>query len=365
MIYFFAQIEDFSSGFEILSQSSQLSRETFESWNNLWQSSVSADSALWQALVTVGTTLALVSILYLALTDIADSVKKQDWRSLYASFIFPVAVMFFLSNNGFLLAETAKGIRQFGVMQVRSISDIQLANMTFQQAQEQIRIGAVTSSELKALYSECQELTGNEFSECWQSKNDLAGEIIAEAEGQMIDTDTNGVLQYIQSLGDRLVSNNLISIVTDFEGYIEDRTIENVKFLLYALQWAFINTVEMSLILTVLFLPISLGVSMVNIQARLIIANLTGIIALFGIQLAYNLIIGLVAIVLVEATGNIFSEVPFVMFLSLFAPLLSVVIAGGGGLALYQTSVRSIGQVATTGLMVTKVGMIMSRSKGS
>lgn len=364
MVQFFAQIEDYSAGFEILNQSSELSKNTFQSWNNLWESAVAADSSLWQAVVTVGITLALVSIIYLALTDIAEAVKKQDWYSLYASFILPIIIMFFLSNNGFLLAKTAKLVRQFGVSQVSSISEIQLANMTFQQAQEQIRIGSVASSELKALYAECQSLTGSEFKNCWEGKNDLAGEIIAAAEGQLLDTENNGVQQYLKSFGDRLVSNNLISIVTDFEGYVQDRTIETVRFLLYALQWAFINTVEMSLILTTLFLPISLGLSMVNIQGKLVIANLTGIATLFGIQFAYNLILGLVAIVLVESTGSIFNEVPFVMFLSLFAPLLSIALAGGGGLALYQTTVRSVGQVASMSLMVTRMGMVAARSKG-
>ena len=360
----FAQIEDYSAGFEILNQSSELSKKTFQSWNNLWESAVSADSALWQTVVSVGITLALISIIYLALTDIAEAVKKQDWYSLYASFILPIIIMFFLSNNGFLLAETAKLVRQFGVTQVSSISEIQLANMTFQQAQEQIRIGSVASSELKALYAECQSLTGSEFKDCWQGKNDLAGEIIAAAEGQMLDTENNGVQQYLRSFGERLVSNNLISIVTDFEGYVQDRTIETVRFLLYALQWAFINTVEMSLILTTLFLPISLGISMVNIQGKLILANLVGIATLFGIQFAYNLILGLVAIVLVESTGSIFNEVPFVIFLSLFAPLLSIALAGGGGLALYQTTVRGVGQVASMSLMVTRMGMVATRSKG-
>jgi hypothetical protein len=47
-------------------------------------------------------------------------------------------------------------------------------------------------------------------------------------------------------------------------------------------------------------------------------------------------VVGLTAVVLVKSGAELVSDVAFLFFLSIFAPGLAVLVAGGGGFALYN-----------------------------
>ncbi len=79
-----------------------------------------------------------------------------------------------------------------------------------------------------------------------------------------------------------------------------------------------------------------MGLSLLPFQGRPIFAWLTGFISLLGAQLGYNILVGLVAAVVVRSGGEIVTDITFAAFLSIFAPALSILIARGGGIALYN-----------------------------
>lgn len=79
-----------------------------------------------------------------------------------------------------------------------------------------------------------------------------------------------------------------------------------------------------------------MGLSLLPLQGRPIWAWATGFLSLFGVQLGYNIIVGLAAVVLVNSGAELASDVAFLFFISIFAPGLALLIAGGGGIALYN-----------------------------
>jgi hypothetical protein len=151
-------------------------------------------------------------------------------------------------------------------------------------------------------------------------------------------------------------------LTTDPGSVFRDNAVPIIRFILYALQWGFVNILEAALLLTALFAPISLGLSLLPLQGRPIWAWLTGFITLFGIQLGYNIVVGLTAVVLVKSGAALVSDVAFLFFLSIFAPGLAILVAGGGGVALYNgisSNVKSLIDVFSNAIgTVTSIALM-------
>jgi hypothetical protein len=109
-----------------------------------------------------------------------------------------------------------------------------------------------------------------------------------------------------------------------------------IRFVLSSMQWGFVNILEAALLLTATFAPIAMGLSLLPFQGRPILAWLIGFISLLGVQLGYTIIVGLAAIVVVNSNGELVTDVAFLFFLSVFAPLLAVIVSSGGGITLYR-----------------------------
>ena len=116
-----------NNAFQIVSQSIDLARNTAEAWNTVWVETFDRlDGGLWGGLVNLGLVLAAVSILFVAVTTGREIIEKQSWTELVNMFVWPLVIMFFLGNNGNLLAKTVLTIRNFGHAQVSQVLQIQL-----------------------------------------------------------------------------------------------------------------------------------------------------------------------------------------------------------------------------------------------
>ena len=322
----------------------------------------------------LGLVLAAASVLFLALTSGKEILEKQSWSELVSVFIWPLVIVMFLGSNGHALARTTLFIRNLGYAQVQSILDLQLGEMTFRNAVSQVGISTAARQSLETLYSECQGMVGAELVTCWDEKADRARAIIEQAEAQ-----ARTPLDGLQTLGDLLINRPLIGsigqVITnpqdgirnfgnnfDLAGsFFKNALIPIIRLILSSLQWAFVNMLEAALLLTALFGPIALGLSLLPLQGRPIWAWLTGFISLFGVQLGYNIIVGLVAVVVVRAGGELATDIAFLAFLSIFSPALALLIAGGGGIALYNgisNNVKSVIDFASSAVgAVTRIAI--------
>lgn len=359
----------------IVTQALALSRNTAQEWNIIWTITLDPlDGGLWGGLVRLGLVLAAASVLFLALTTGKEIIEKQSWSELVSIFIWPLIIMLFLGNNGNALAQTTLFVRNFGYTQVQGVLDLQLGELTFRNAVSQVGISTAARQALENLYSECQGLVGTELIECWDEKADRAQEIIDEAEAQ-----ARTPLRGLRILGDLLINRRLVGaigevIVNPEEGiqnfgsnanlagsFFKNALIPIIRLILSSLQWAFVNMLEAALLLTALFGPIALGMSLLPLQGRPIWAWLTGFISLFGVQLGYNIIVGLVAVVVVRSGGELATDIAFLAFLSIFSPALALLVAGGGGVALYNgisNNVKSVIDFASNAIgAVTRIAI--------
>jgi hypothetical protein len=114
-----------------------------------------------------------------------------------------------------------------------------------------------------------------------------------------------------------------------------------------------------SQIMTATFSPIALGLSLLPLGSKPIWAWASGFISLFGVQLGYNIVVGLAATVIVSAGAQSASDLAFLAFISIFAPALALLIAGGGGVALYtgiNNRVPALLNAAFDGVIAVAIG---------
>ena len=276
-----------------LQNSFYLTENTLDAWMSIWDQAIfdSQNSILWIALVTLGFTLAGLSILYVSITQGKEAIEKQNWSEIVKLFIWPLIIVLFLGNNGFLLSESVKFIRIIGLNQVQNVLEIQTVGMTFNHALSHINITNAAREEIEAILYECQRLQNQELIDCLTRNQPLVEAVIQEAEQQ-----NGGILQSLRDLGAAI--SNIIATpgqaAQDLPGFLfRNAAFPILRAVLAAVQWAFVNILEASLILTATFAPVAIGLSLLPLQTKPIVAWLIGFMSLIGIQLGYNIVIGI------------------------------------------------------------------------
>lgn len=314
---------------EMLTNSLQLLQNTVESWNELWNEIFDPANALWASLNAFGLTLAGLSLLYTSIKELSQILQESSWSKLASLFIIPIAVVIFLSGGGRLAAHSVRIVRAIGYNQVSSMMQQQVNGQTFQVALETIKSESAARDILLQIYAPCNGLPDLERQECQHDpeKSQQAQEVMNEL-GVTIPRD--GLLNPV---------NAIISVLT---------------VILYGVQWAFINCTEAALLMTGLFFPIAFGLSILPIAIKPLYAWFVAMLALFSVQMSYNIVVGLVATVSLNAAGGSGfiqsgQDLAFAVFLSVFSPALSVALGAGGGMAIFRQGQSAIrGAIAGT-----------------
>lgn len=316
-----AQATGTAGTIDLLNQTVTLTRNTVEAWNELWQDTISAQSPLWQSLSNLGLSLAGISLLYVTIKELKEILEKSSWSSLAGLFVMPMVVVIMLGQNSTLGAGTVQAIRAIGYGQVTAVLQQQVLGTTINASLQEIRGQSAARERLIELYGECQALPPTQRTECLNDPNKAAaaGEILNQLGAEQARSfSPQGFLNFLTG---------------DF--------IAAIKVLLYAVQWAFVNCLEAALLLTALFFPIALGLSILPLAGKPIFAWGSAMLGLFAVQMGYNITVGLVATVLINATEQTngfdsFQDLAFATFLAIFSPWLAVTIGKGGGIALFQ-----------------------------
>jgi hypothetical protein len=92
------------------------------------------------------------------------------------------------------------------------------------------------------------------------------------------------------------------------------------------------------------------GLSMLPLGKKPIWAWASAFLGVFSAQMGYTIIIGVTATVLVKAGAQTISDLAFLAFICIFAPVLAVLIGGGGGMALFSGISNAATGLATTAI---------------
>jgi hypothetical protein len=340
-----------------------LSRATSEAWDRVWLSIfrtgfATGEVSLWTALVRFAITLGALSIIFLAIKEGKEILARQSWSDLATLFVWPLVVLFFLSGGGNLLANTVLLMRQVATAQVRQVLEVQVGGLTFNQAISNVALTQSARAQVDATYLECRDKTGDALIACWNdpAKRQTVERIVSEAERT-----NNGPLSTLQQYTQTLFSlsgsgiatttgTNMAALLGNGEGIDVFEPLaaplqKLIESFLWALTWAFLNALEATLLVTGLFAPIAMALSILPLGSKPIWAWGIGFMSLFGIQLGWNMLVGLVASILVIANAQAIADLAFPVFIAIFAPILVTSVAAGGGLSLFSALNSSSGVI--------------------
>jgi hypothetical protein len=321
---------------DVLDHGVATARTIAENWDKQWIDLLQNNEGknLYAALTNLGVFFAVGTLLFFMMQWLKDVIYSEYSRPLSA-LIWPFVVVLLLTNtgNGSALANLTLGVRNFLNTVNQQVVTAADANKNYQQA---LNMG-VAEEVAGATLRPCQSLTGEQQTQCfirarekiemlWQEYRNLYGD------KTWIGKLENKVNQIAYGTGN--VSEN------SFNSLLGSTIETSIKNFLISLQYAFQNLIEATMLLVAALGPLAVGGSLLPIAGKPIFAWLTGFLSLGIAKISFNIIAVLTATVIVNGPGEDANADPdlmwFMIFLGILAPILSLLLAGAGGFAVFN-----------------------------
>ena len=128
-----------------------------------------------------------------------------------------------------------------------------------------------------------------------------------------------------------------------------------IKGFVLACSIAFSWLLEISLLLTAMLGPLSVGASLLPLPTKPILAWITTMYSIGIAKISFDIMTGLISDVLLNAPPS--DAMAYIIFTGILAPILALALAGGGGMAVFS------GLTASAAAAVGGVGMANSAAK--
>jgi hypothetical protein len=343
----FVQTQD--EAVEILQRSARTGEETSAAWQQNWELVInSSSSGVWSATVTIATALGALSLVWLSIKEMPEIIEKNLWDKLADILVIPLAMIIFLSANGALAAVAVRFSHQVSMYLIRSAQSSQLASGSLDAITRSTFTNQQVKREIDAQVQQCDTLQPSERAACLKEVGEKANELINNGKAW-------GVIN----------SDTIIDLPSEMFGTINPLTspLRLIEIFLTWWQWAWANLLEASLLLSALFMPVAIGLTMLPVGGgRAIFSWLSGTLGAYGTYFAYILLVGFVAMVLNNQPTLMFrgGDIGLTTFLAIFAPAFAGAMGIIGGAQLFSAfrstqtriiaAVSGIGGVVFTGL---------------
>ncbi|NEQ48218.1 MAG: hypothetical protein F6K00_33670 [Leptolyngbya sp. SIOISBB] len=291
------------------------------------------------------------------------AVHEGDYSEPVRMLVWPLIVVLFLVNDGQLLAAGTTAMRNVLNEKSEQVLKVSMLNVRLEEAIRGALAKGVIGVEISSQIQQCQALIGESQVECleaaYQQVEATIGDFqqhwavgAAHAAGSLVTPFYNQITEGIRGAIDAYeTSGGSVGQVLPgfFGGFVGSTSRALVHALLMAFQWAFVNLVQISMLLTALVGPIALAASLLPFGGKPIFAWLTGFFSLGFAQIMYNIVVGLAAVVIMNA--NTFDTNGYLVLIALLSPALALGLASGGGLAIFNIMLS--GSVGAATLLVS------------
>jgi hypothetical protein len=345
MIDLFAQV---ASGNElslnILESSLNFYRETGAAWDRMWDLVVNPTQPLWVAAVAIAKLIFGFSLLiyaYLIYTRLDTIVSS---RQILDQMPLPLTLVFLIAGNGGFLANLVLGIREVFQYFIVLALQIQIAGISVNEAIQRIQSTGIANNRARIIFADCLSQTGLQLTECVNDpvKISQAQELLNGAGNLLFGNALQAILSAVSSGGQTVVAGATAFIGSAISTVLATPVMLLIQIILLVIQHVFINLVEATTLLTAISAPIFLAFSLLSANAPILVLWITSFIGLYFVQLSYVFLIGLYAAVISQldqagvAVGTIVLDLAFLFFISIFSPIIAVLISLGGGIKLYE-----------------------------
>ena len=336
------------TGVEIYEEGVQRTKNIAEAWNLVWQKvllfydpdtgrlSLAAQN-LYSHLCYVGLVFATGLLVVYAITQFKH-LKDGNLEQYFLGLFSPLLVVFLLSNHGFLLADITYDLRSFindiniGVLD-SAVEGVNLDD-AYREFREQVAFEALAPN----LHSQCQDLTGQELTECFSAALTQSESLNPDNTNQTQRNVVNANPWSVLGVPDDADENASTQLVDPnyYNRAIYTTMGENTAFIiLNSFQSGYQQLLEGSLLVTALLGPVAVGGSLLfNGASTYLLGWLTGFFSIGFAKLTFNIVTGLSAVAATIAGPS--DPLPLATITGVFAPALSAALAAGGGLAVWQ-----------------------------
>lgn len=291
-------------------------------WQDVLLGTGPGGPALYGALANLGLFFALGTFM-LWLTKWTKSMIDDEGNNPISELIWPLIVIVLMSNRGAVLAQCTLELRSIinqtnEKILTSTVDGVRLDEAYRQRMQE---IGAQDA--IAAIQQQCSSITDPVQQE---NCNKKAKQDAARIESRLENPPSNSW-------------NPVTNAVDAALSAARQAVAEAIKIILFGLSFAFQWVVEISLLLTALVGPLAVGGTLLPSGQKAMFAWLVGFFSIGMVKLSFNIIVGLVATLTLNSGPT--DPLIFALVVGLLSPILSLVIAAGGGMAVF-TQINSL-----------------------
>ena len=292
-----------------------------KSFDQLWQDTFKGQ--LYASIANVGALFALGTLL-IFMVQWTKAMLEGDNSKALSEMIWPLIVIFLLAGHGKNLASVTLGLRGIIQQTNQTLLETTSASIRLQEAYQEVMKANGDADSVRQYQIQCEAKSNpQEEKQCYEQSIKKAEEIAKNAKNKHnSETPQEGGAPWDQV-------KDLLKQILKFRQSVVQLVMRGVLFgIAAAFQWV----VEICLLVTGLLGPLAVGGSLLPIGKRPIIAWLTALFSVGLVKICYNMISGLVAIIMF--TSGVFDSMIFPIVIGFFAPILSLALAAGGGLSI-------------------------------
>ncbi len=300
----------------VLQGSSAAQQAVSQSMNSLWNDTL--NSTMYNGIAEIGVLFFTGTIAIFVLTWVKDVFQDEHSPVPWERWILLAVAVALLANQGALMKNLTFSMRD-------------LMNATNQKVLQSSSVNGMT------LISAFNQISSGTGVQSWYNQQVQICQAIPDPVKQQKCLDDAKTLaqQFAQQGG----NSNLLNqpgFLSGIGSAIETAMVGLLLALAVAIQWL----VEISWILTAFAGPIAVGGTLLPVKQKSLFAWLIAFYSIGLYQLFFNILVGMVAMVMIGA--NNLNSLVFAVSVGLLSPILALVLAAGGGLATF-TSLASIG----------------------
>jgi hypothetical protein len=315
---------------QVLNDSFNAAETINDAVNNTWAEVL--NGPLYFTIARLGVAFAVGTMLIFFVQWAKALIDNEDSRAM-SELIWPLIVIILLGNNAAVLRSNTYGLRnilnQTSKQVLSSTSKGLQLQSVFQQRYKQDQAQRL----LQAVVSQC-----NKYPEI-EVRNRCIDDAIKKVESEMPEIPDPGAWEkFVEFL--RTPANEVVADA------VSSSTETIVRGWLILFSVAFQIVIEITWVLTALLAPLAVGGTLLPIGQKAIFTWLIAFYSVGMVKICFSIIVGLTATVMANATG--LDSTVFVFVVGMLAPILSVAMAAGGGMAVLN-SLAQAGQPGATG----------------
>ncbi|PZO22626.1 MAG: hypothetical protein DCF25_02360 [Leptolyngbya foveolarum] len=366
---------------KIMQDAVNVNQDAIASWDDKWLNLF--DSQLFNIIIYMSTFAGVVAITVWMVEELRDfdTGDLLFRRSFYVNLFWAIFVMAMLVPNGNRLAALVQGLHSFGQQFNQQALEFQLNDIALEDAIRATVARGTLQADISAQAAQCEGLVGERQFACLSNAHQQVKQMIEAYQAEYLVDVPQGLKAVETGLGAKLAPENGADILNGegenlsrirnaaisgqadglpgvgdggFRGALLGALGSTVQALtqgiLLAMQWAFVNLLELAMLLTALVSPFALALSFLPGKGRPIIAWVIAYTSMVMVQFYYNIMIGIMANVVLNS--NAYDINGFLIIMAIFGPVLAMKLAQGGGMAVFDVITSG-----TVGLALASAGI--------